>query len=176
MQSMSAILEEQKSETSQSSLVPRRAIGKSLRRKEDFRFLTGKGKFVDDIKIPGTLYGAVLRSTYGHARITRLNVSNVAMTPSVKLLLTSGDIPRKFAFLPVLEFQDGSMLQRPVLASNEVSYVGEPIAYVVAESRQSAEDALEQISVEYDPLPVVSDPLDAIVEGSPLAHSTLKHN
>jgi carbon-monoxide dehydrogenase large subunit len=151
-------------------------LGKPLRRKEDPRLLTGTSKYVDDIKLPGVLYGAVLRSSYAHAILKRIDPSDALALPGVKLILTSKDLLEFGSSLPVEETDNGEKIKRPILASDEVSYVGEPIAFAVAETRQLAEDALELISVEYEPLPPVVDPLDAIRDDSPKAHIGLKSN
>ncbi|MCL4518754.1 MAG: hypothetical protein M1587_06105, partial [Thaumarchaeota archaeon] len=100
-------------------------LGKPLKRKEDLRLLTGKSRFVDDIKFPGMLHASVLRSSYAHARIKRVDYSKALELPGVRLCLASKDLP-KSALLPTMENQDGTKVERGVLASDEVSFAGEP--------------------------------------------------
>lgn len=140
------------------------------------RLISGKSRYVDDIKLPGMLHGAVMRSNYAHAKIQSIDVSEALEAPGVRLVLTSKDLPSYVTSLPIQETQDGTRLERPILAKDEVCHIGEPVAYIVAESRSQAEDALELVNVEYSPLPVVSDPESAMSENSPKSHSRLKSN
>ena len=136
-------------------------IGAPIRRKEDHRFLTGKGQFVDDVKLPNLLHAAILRSPHAHARILSIDTSKTRNFNGVVAVLTYQDIeatvePRPIpvrmrAYPELLRF-----LQYP-LANDKVRYVGEPIAVVVAESRYLAEDALEELQVDFEPLPPVVD-------------------
>ena len=136
-------------------------IGAPIIRQEDRRFLTGLAQYVDDFKLPGMLYAAVLRSTHAHARILSIDASQALKIPGVAAVFTYQDIldtvePRP---IPMRRGVYGGLerfLQYP-LASNKVRYVGEPVAVLVASSRYVAEDALEAIDVRYDPLPPVVD-------------------
>jgi carbon-monoxide dehydrogenase large subunit len=151
-------------------------LGKPLKRKEDRSLLAGLGKYVDDIKLAGMLHGAVLRSSYAHARIKEINKSKVHLLGGVKVVLTAKDLPEELVSLSVDETDDGMIIPRPILAEEEVSYVGEPVAFVVADSREAAEDALEFITVDYEPLPAVTDPIAALEPNSPKSHVALKSN
>ena len=134
-------------------------IGAPIRRREDFRLLTGKATFTDDIKLPQMLHAAILRSPHAHARITSIDAARALAIPGVIAVFTFQDIaslakpiPLRLYPLPGLEH----FLQYP-LARDKVRYVGEPVAVVVAESRYLAEDALDAMEVTYEPLPAVID-------------------
>lgn len=151
-------------------------VGRALRRKEDPRILSGRTRYVDDIKLPNMLHGAVLRSVYAHAKIKSLDVSDALASPGVQLILTFKDLPRESSLLPVMEMKDGTSIEHPVLARDEVCYVGEPVAFVVADNRYEAEDALELINVDYEPLPSIADPDLALNESSIPSHLNLRSN
>lgn len=168
------VLTRPKSEITQSSLT---VLGRPLKRKEDPRLLKGTSKYVDDIKLPGMLNSAVLRSTYAHALIKRIDCEKATSLPGVRLVLLAKDIP-KTSVGPLASGQttDGTLIERPVLANDEVRYLGEPIAFVVADSKNIAEDALDLISVEFEPLDPVIDPEAAIRGDGARAHISLKSN
>jgi carbon-monoxide dehydrogenase large subunit len=151
-------------------------VGKPLKRKEDPRILSGRTRYVDDIKLPNLLHASVLRSVYAHARIKSIDIAAAMNYPGVRRIITFKDLPKESSLLPVMGMKDGTVIERPVLAKDEVCYVGEPVAFVIADSRYQAEDALELINVDYDPLPAIADPEVGIKEGSPLSHSGLKSN
>src|ERR1700682_2738028 len=135
-----------------------------LLRKEDPRFLRGKGNYVDDIKLPGMLYGAVLRSPYAHARIRSIDTSAATSLPRVKAVITGKDLePLKLAWMPTL-----SMDTQAVLATDKVRFQGQEVAFVVAEDKYTARDALELIDVDYEILPAVVDPRKALEPGAPV--------
>ena len=136
-------------------------IGAPIRRNEDFRFLTGKGRFVDDVKLPNLLHAAILRSPHAHARILSINataalemdgVAAVLMYQDIEATVEPRPIPVRMRAYPELS----RFLQYP-LAKDKVRYVGEPVAMVLAESRYLAEDAVDAITVEYEMLPAVVD-------------------
>lgn len=134
-------------------------IGAPIRRREDFRLLTGRATFTDDIKLPHMLHAAILRSPHAHARIHSINAAKARAIPGVAAIFTFGDlaafakpIPIRLYPLPGLEH----FLQYP-LASDRVRYVGDPVAVVVADNRYVAEDALDAMDVSYEPLPAVVD-------------------
>ena len=139
-------------------------IGAPIRRREDVRFLTGKATFVDDIKMPQMLHAAILRSPHAHARIKSLDVKDAYEVAGVESILTFQDLPADVKRIPLrmypLEGLD-RFLQYP-LAPGKVVYVGEPVALAVATSRYAAEDALDAIQVEYEPLDAVVDIDDAL--------------
>ncbi len=151
-------------------------VGRPLKRKEDPRILSGRSRYVDDIKLPGILHGAVLRSIYAHARIKKIDISEAMNYPGVRHIITFQEVPRESSFLPVMDMKDGTKIERPLLAKDEVCFVGEPVAFIVADTRYQAEDALELLEVDYEPLPAIADPEVGIKEGSPLSHAKLKSN
>jgi aerobic carbon-monoxide dehydrogenase large subunit len=135
-----------------------------VRRKEDARFIRGKGYFVDDIALPGMLHGAILRSPLAHARIVSVDVAAAEAHPRVEAVITGETLAAlKLAWMPTLS-QD----VQAVLATDKVRFQGQEVAFVVAQDRYSARDALELISVEYEPLPVVIDARKALDPGVPV--------
>jgi len=134
-------------------------IGQNMKRVEDPRLLTGQGRYIDDIDLPNMLHAAVLRSPRPHARIKSIDTSAAAAVPGVVKVLTGADIAASTGALPC--FANPPVEQRCV-AVDRVRHVGEAVAVAVAESRYIAEDALERISVEYEDLPTVVDPEQAI--------------
>jgi carbon-monoxide dehydrogenase large subunit len=143
--------------------VPNGAYG-SIPRKEDARFIRGRGTFVDDIQLPGMLHGAVLRSPLAHAAITGIDTMAAEAHPRVKAVITGQMLAeRGLAWMPTLA-QD----VQPVLATDKVRFQGQEVAFVVAEDRYAARDALELIDVSYEPLPAVADARRALDTGSPL--------
>jgi carbon-monoxide dehydrogenase large subunit len=140
-----------------------------LRRKEDARFIRGKGLFVDDIQLPGMLHGAVLRSPLAHARILSVDIESALAHPHVEAVITGEMLAaRGLAWMPTLS---GDV--QAVLATDKVRYQGQEVAFVVARDRYSARDALELISVEYEPLPPVVDAERALDPGAPLIRDDL---
>lgn len=150
-------------------------FGKSLRRSEDPKFVTGQGKYVDDIRLSNLLNSVVVRSPYAHARISKIDVASALNSPGVKLILTNADLPANLV-LPTLTMSDGSKIPRPILARDEACFNGEAVAFVVADTLQHAQDAAELITIDYDPLEPVIDLEKAIDSNSPLAQSSLKSN
>src|SRR5947208_3864143 len=135
-----------------------RWFGAPVQRTEDPRLLRGKGNYVDDIDLPDMLHAAVLRSPHARARIVNIDSSAARELPGVHLVLTAGDLGEVLEPSPLLVPHHALTQPRTQLplALNEVYYVGEAVAFVVADSRYIAEDALDLIDVEYEPLPVVS--------------------
>ena len=139
-------------------------------RKEDARFLRGKGNYVDDINMPGMLHGAVLRSPYAHARIVSVDTSAAEAHPKVKAVITGKLLESlKLAWMPTL-----SMDVQSVLCTDKVRFQGQEVAFVVAEDRYSARDALELIDVEYEPLPAVFDARQALAADAPVIRDDLE--
>ena len=136
----------------------------SLRRKEDPRFIRGQGRFVDDVYIPGMLHGAVLRSPVAHGRIVSIDPSAALQHPKVHTVITGWDLEaRGLAWMRTIS--DDS---QAVLATDKVRFQGQEVAFVIADDRYSARDALELIDVEYELLPVVVDPRGALDSDAPL--------
>jgi len=137
------------------------AVGKSVRRKDAWDKVTGKAKYTDDLPDAGILAARLLTSTCAHARINNIDVSGALGLSGVKAVLTGKDCPELL----------GPLLQdRPALAGDAVRYAGEPVALVVAIDNPTAENALRLIRIEYEPLPFVITPSQAMAEGAPLVH------
>ncbi|HEX3923983.1 MAG TPA: aerobic carbon-monoxide dehydrogenase large subunit [Streptosporangiaceae bacterium] len=135
-----------------------------VKRKEDARFIRGQGTFTDDITLPGMLHGAILRSPLAHARIASVDTSAAEAHPRVTAVITGQTLEeRKLAWMPTLS-QD----VQAVLATDKVRFQGQEVAFVVAEDRYSARDALELINVEYEPLPAVIDARTALDPQAPV--------
>jgi len=135
-----------------------------MRRKEDIRFVRGLGTYVDDIRRPGMLHGAVLRSPHAHARIVSVDASAALAHPKVRAVITGETLrERGLAWMPTL-----SADVQAVLATDKVRFQGQEVAFVVADDRYAARDALELIDVEYEPLPAVMDARRALDDGAPL--------
>jgi carbon-monoxide dehydrogenase large subunit len=141
-------------------------IGRAVERSEDLRFVTGRGRYVDDLKFPGMLHAVVVRSTHAHALLRGIDASAALALPGVAAVYTFADVAAQAAPIPV---RTGPLagteryLQRP-LAADRVRYVGEPVALVVARDRYVAEDAAELVAVDYAPLPAVVDAAAAGVD------------
>jgi len=135
-----------------------------MRRKEDPRFVRGQGRYVDDLKLPGMLHGAVLRSPLAHARIVSIDTTAAAAHPKVKAVVTGKDLEGLgLGWMPTM-----SADTQAVLATDKVRFQGQEVAFVVAEDRYSARDALELIDVEYEELPAVVDARTALDDGVPV--------
>jgi len=140
-----------------------------LGRKEDARLIRGRGTFVDDITLPGMLHGAVLRSPWAHARVLSVDVTAALAHPKVEAVITGADlVERGLAWMPTLA---GDV--QPVLATDKVRFQGQEVAFVVAEDRYAARDALELIAVEYEPLPPVVDARTALDPAAPVVRDDL---
>jgi carbon-monoxide dehydrogenase large subunit len=135
-----------------------------LKRKEDARFIRGQGNYVDDVKLPGMLHGAVLRSPVAHARIVSIDTSAALQHPKVLGVITGKDLEGlNLAWMPTLSYDT-----QAVLATDKVRFQGQEVAFVIAEDRYSARDALELIDVEYETLPVVVNARKALDPDAPL--------
>jgi len=155
-------------------------FGASVKRKEDPAFLQGRGRYIDDIHLPGMLHAAFVRSPYAHAKVGRIDKDAALTMPGVHAVLTFADLPEpvRRQTLPLLVPHPA--LRQPfmphALVKDEACYVGEPVACVIADSRYLAEDAADRVEVEYQPLPAVNDCRDALGEGAPLAHAGAESN
>jgi aerobic carbon-monoxide dehydrogenase large subunit len=155
-------------------------FGAAVRRREDPRFLRGDGRFVDDVVLPGLLHAAFLRSPHAHARLIRLNADPARTMPGVAGVFTFADLERWLKPLPLFGAPPPGLAaavrfdlrQAPqyALCRDLARYVGEVVVMVVADTRARAEDALERIEVEWEPLPVVVDMVAAAEPGGPLVH------
>lgn len=152
-------------------------VGSSVARKEDDRLLRGAGRYVADLKRPGMLYAAIYRSSLAHATLKRVDTEAARRIPGVIDVFTAADLGKVKPIPMRLAPRDDLIraLQRP-LATDRIRYVGEPLAVVVAESRYIAEDALEVMSVETEPLEPVVDVRRAIVPGAPVLHPAVPDN
>ena len=149
-----------------------RFVGQSVHRKDNRRFLTGRGQFVDDVTLPGMLHAAFLRSPIARGRILSLDVSAARALPGVHAVYTAQEINPQFKPLTYIFGTEDPNGVRWVLAEGEVTYVGDPIAIVVAEDRYIAEDAVELIDIDYEPLPAVVTMEDAKSSGPCLPGKT----
>ncbi len=139
-------------------------IGESMKRKEDARFIRGKGNYVDDVKLPGMLYLDIVRSPYAHARIKSVNIDKALKVPGVLAVIRGKDLEAaNLAWMPTL-MSDRQM----VLPVERVMFQGQEVAAVVAGSRYAAADGVAAVEVEYEPLPVVVDPRKALEPGAPI--------
>ena len=140
-----------------------------LPRKEDARFVRGKGTFVDDISLPGLLHGAMLRSPLAHARVVSIDTAAAVAHPMVEAVITGEMLAeRGLAWMPTL-----SADVQAVLATDKVRFQGQEVAFVVARDKYAARDALELINVEYEPLPVIVDATRALDPGAPVIRDDL---
>ncbi|MFC4079985.1 xanthine dehydrogenase family protein molybdopterin-binding subunit [Amycolatopsis samaneae] len=154
-------------------------VGKSRRRKEDERLVTGRTRWTDNLALPGMLHLAVLRSPLAHAKIVSIDTAEAKSAPGVIAVYTAKDLdpdgsigmPCAWPITP-----DMAAPRRPVLADGQVNFAGEGVAVVVARSAAEARDALDKIDVDYDELPVVLDMEAALAEGAPLVHEELGSN
>jgi carbon-monoxide dehydrogenase large subunit len=155
-------------------------FGARVTRFEDVALVSGKGHYVDDIHIAGTLHAAFLRSPHGHARIKSIDTVAALRCEGVHAVLTAADLPERMRKqrMPLLlpNATMATLRTQHSLAVDEVCYVGQALAVVVADSRYLAEDALAAIEVDYEVLPAVSDVRSALGDGAPRAHADLDSN
>jgi len=154
-------------------------IGARLPRKEDLRLVTGKGKYVADLVLPGMLHAVFVRSEYAHARITAIDTSEAQAMPGVVAIYTGEDIKDTVKSMdqPVLVPNlDGHYPKYHALALGKVRYHGEPVAVVLARDRYVAVDAAEAVIVDYEELPVILDAEKALEPGTPLVHDDSTSN
>jgi len=139
-------------------------------RKEDPRFIRGRGHYVDDLQLPGMLHLAILRAPMAHAKILSIDTSVAQAHPKVKLVVTGAMLAEKgLAWMPTL-----SNDVQAVLATDKVRFQGQEVAFVVAEDRYAARDALELIDVEYEILPPVIDVRKALEPDAPVIRTDLE--
>ncbi|HZT50604.1 MAG TPA: xanthine dehydrogenase family protein molybdopterin-binding subunit [Stellaceae bacterium] len=152
-----------------------RAIGARVQRTEDPPLLTGRGQFVDDMHLPGMLQAAFLRSSHAHARLKGIDLAAARRRPGVHAVLTAADLPERMRAAPMSMLVPNpaitNLRTQYCLARDEVCFVGEPVAIVVADTRHIAEDAVAAIEVDYEPLPPVGDCRAAIAPDAPRCHA-----
>src|SRR5271165_3331664 len=158
-------------------------IGASVRRKEDVRFLSGKGTYTDDINRPGQLYAFIKRADRPHARINGIDTAAAAAAPGVVRVFTGADIAAEaIGGIPCgwqIHNQDGSAMaepMHPVIATGKVRHVGDPVAVVIAETKQQAKSAAELLEIDYTDLPAVANLKDAVAPGAPQVHDGIAGN
>ena len=156
-----------------------RIFGSGIRRREDPRLITGRASYTDDIKLPGLVHAAILRSPHAHANISSIDTSGAEGQPGVIAVYTGADTDGVLAGLPcawLIPDSDLKTPDHPAIAKDRVRYVGDAVAVVVAESRYQAEDALEHIDVDYEPLDAVMNPKAAAQDGAPQVHDDVDNN
>src|SRR3954454_4157578 len=145
-------------------------MGHSMKRKEDPRFIRGQGRYVDDIKLPGMLHMDIVRSPYAHAKILAIRTEKALAIPGVLAVITGQDLAQyNLHWMPTL-MSDTQM----VLPVEKVMYQSQEVAAVIATDRYIAADGVEAVEVEYEPLPVVVDPYEAIKPGAPVLRTDKK--
>ncbi|PXW29507.1 xanthine dehydrogenase family protein molybdopterin-binding subunit [Paraburkholderia caballeronis] len=160
-----------------------RMIGASVKRKEDYRFLTGAGQYTDDVVLPHQTWAVFVRSPYAHARIARIDTAAAKASPGVVAVFTGADLAAEHVGgLPcgwLIHSIDGSPMREPphpVIAHDKVRHVGDQVALVIAESVKAAKDAAELIEVDYDELPAAIDTAHAADAGQPAVHDDVPDN
>src|SRR5262249_7493164 len=159
---------------------PDRLFGKSIKRREDPRFITGRGNYVDDVRLPGMTYAAFVRSPHAHARIRRIDTAAAAKHPGVVAVFTGKDMTgvnslpcgwalRKAKNIPGV-VQDLAMVPHMPLTSDAARHVGDPVAVVIASSQEAAVDAAEKVQVDWEPLPAVTVTEKAAQSAAPQIH------
>src|ERR1700680_911305 len=159
-----------------------RTFGEPIKRNEDRRLLTGQALFIDDVELPGMLHAALLRSQVAHARIHKIDVSKALQRPGVVAAYVAADLGDYWQPGPILVppppiegivFHERTQVP---LAKEKVRHVGEPLVFVIAESRYIAEDALDDIDVDLEQLPAVVDMEKGLTGGSALVHDDVGSN
>ena len=158
-------------------------IGAAVRRKEDLRFLSGRGHYTDDINRPGQLYAVIRRADRPHARIRGIDLAQAKASPGVVAVFTGADLAAEgIGGLPCgwqIHNKDGSPMAEPphpVLAIDKVRHVGDPVAVAIAATRQQARDAAEKIEIDYEDLASVAGLRDALAPGAPRVHDDVAGN
>jgi carbon-monoxide dehydrogenase large subunit len=157
-----------------------RLFGKAIKRREDPRFITGRGQYVDDLKLPGMTYAAFVRSPHAHAKIRRIDTAAAARHPGVVAVFTGKDMTgvnslpcgwdlRKEKKIPGV-MQDLAIVPHMPLTSDAARHVGDPVAIVIADSHEAAVDAAEKVQVDWEPLPSVTITEKAAASGAPRLH------
>ena len=153
-----------------------RLTGSSVKRVEDPRILTGRGRYVDDVKLPGMVHVAFLRSPFPHARISALDLSGANAVDGVVAVFTDAEMRKLALDMQTVPVPGLVAPQHPVLCRDKVRMVGDPIAMVVAETRAQAEDGCDAIVVEYDAIDPVPDMDAARRDGAPILFEDVGSN
>src|SRR5215471_11347545 len=143
-------------------------LGASIKRREDPRFITGKGNYTDDLKLPGMKYAAFVRSPHAHAKIASIDTSKAKSAPGVVAVYTGKNMAGVV--------QDLVMVPHMPLTSDVARHVGDPVAVVIAESQDAANDAAELVAVQWQPLPAVTATERAAVASAPVLHASAPGN
>ncbi len=151
-------------------------VGQRFKRKEDPRLIQGTSHYTDDLRLPGLLHCAIVRSTFAHAKIESINTDAARVLPGVVAVVTSADFADKGPVPCAIQMPDLKVPKHPFLATGRVRYVGEPVAAVVAHDPYIARDAAEMVEVNYDPLPAVVDPEKALQSDSTIVHEDFGSN
>lgn len=152
-------------------------VGQPLKRREDRKLLVGRGRYVDDIRLPGMLHMAILRSPHAHAAISSIDLSQAKAAPGVRLVLSGEALADRIGpIVPNWIIPGSKVPVRPVIATDHVRFVGECVALVVAETPAQAYDAVGLIDVDYEVLPAVTDEAAAVQEGAPQLHENVPGN
>ncbi|MEL6254717.1 MAG: xanthine dehydrogenase family protein molybdopterin-binding subunit [Bacteroidota bacterium] len=160
-------------------------IGKSVKRVEDKRFLTGKGRYTDDIVLPGMTYAYLVRSPYAHAKINSIDTSEAEKAPGVVKIFTGKDLltPEGAPIgVPTgwqVDFKNGDTMKEPphpLLVADKARHAGDAVAVVIAETREAAKDAAELVDVDYEELDAVTDGTKALEDGAPQIHDDVPNN
>lgn len=158
-------------------------IGKAVKRVEDKRFLTGKGRYTDDIVLPGMLYAYIVRSPYAHAKINNIDTSRAENMDGIVKIYTGKDIAESgINGIPTgwqVNFKNGDTMKEPphpLLVADKARYMGDGVAVVIAESREEARDAADEIDIDWEELPAVANAKKATEDGAPLVHDEAPNN
>ncbi|MEM7655713.1 MAG: xanthine dehydrogenase family protein molybdopterin-binding subunit [Bacteroidota bacterium] len=158
-------------------------IGKAVKRVEDKRFLTGKGKYTDDIVLPGMTHAYIIRSPYAHAKINGVDTSAAVAAEGVVAIFTGKDIAEAgIAGVPAgwqVNFKNGETMKEPphpLLVADKARFVGDAIAVVIAETKEQAKDAAELVEVDYEELDAVTNAVEAVKDGAPQVHDEAPNN
>jgi carbon-monoxide dehydrogenase large subunit len=156
-------------------------IGQSIKRVEDKRFITGKGRYTDDIQLPGMLYAYILRSPYAHAKILNIDTTSASKMAGVVKIYTGKDFEAVNG-VPCgwqVNFKDGTTMREPkhpLLVVDKVKHAGDGIAMVIASDKYLARDAADEIKIKWEVLPSVTNPMEAMKAGAPKVHDEFADN
>lgn len=154
-------------------------FGAKVKRREDPRFITGRGQYTDDIRLPGMLHAVILRSPHAHARIGQIDTAAAEQVPGVVKVYTGSDLKDKMGTIPTAWLPPDSGIKtvaHPALAYDKVRYVGDGVALVVADNHYAARDAIDKIKVKYEVLPATAEQEEAMREGAELLHEDAQNN